>query len=162
MYSSQVNSVYLCCIFGYTLQVFDRLCTIVLYCKSEYHCILVCYTYYKGWKNANYNSVRDRFLSTYAYTRIILSMVWTCAFARAYHGYTVISRNAPVNFRARFIFWPEVVEGACHCNGFVQEASGLRVMYRPHCSLKTSLFGTKRLQRNTAKSLRHLFFKKFP
>ena len=34
--------------------------------KSEYHRILVRYTYYKD-GNANYNSVQKRFLSTYAY-----------------------------------------------------------------------------------------------
>ena len=36
------------------------------YSKSEYHCILVRYTHNKD-GNANYNSIRKRFLSTYAY-----------------------------------------------------------------------------------------------
>lgn len=33
------------------------------------------------------------------------------------------SRNTPVNYCARLIYWPEAAEGACHCNGFILDTS---------------------------------------
>ena len=63
-----------------------------------------------------------------------------------------ISRNTPVNFRARFIYWPEVAEGGCHCNGFVLDASQEKAVCRLPHSLGLPLFYIKSYQKHKTKS----------